>query len=65
MVVDKLQRIAVVIDAASPHNSNTEKKGKEKPEKYQDLKEEEEKTWRVKASVAPVGTGALGAAGRI
>ena len=51
---------AVVIDAV-PSDSNIKKKEYEKLEKYQGLKEELERTWKVKVKVVPVVIGALGA----
>lgn len=61
VVVDKLQGKAVVVDIAIPSDGNIRKKEHEKLEKYQGLKEELEKAWRVKAVVVPVVIGALGA----
>ena len=52
---------AVVIDVAVPGDSNIKKKEYEKLEKYRGLKEELERTWKVKAKVVPVVIGALGA----
>ncbi|KAF7654704.1 hypothetical protein LDENG_00066000, partial [Lucifuga dentata] len=59
VVVDKEQKRAVVIDVAVPADSNIKKKGHKKIEKYQGLKEELERTWKVKSKVVPVVTGAL------
>ena len=50
-----------MIDIVVPSDSNIKKKEYEKLEKYQGLKEEVERTWKVKAKVVPVVTGALGA----
>ncbi|KAM6449746.1 uncharacterized protein PHA67_017094 [Liasis olivaceus] len=61
MVVDKDQKTAVVIDVAVPSDSNIRKKEYEKLEKYQGLKEELERMWKVKGKVVPVMVGALGA----
>ncbi len=61
VVVDKEQRKAVVVDIAIPSDCNIRKKEHEKLEKYQGLREELEKAWRVKATVVPVVIGALGA----
>ncbi|XP_055359974.1 uncharacterized protein LOC129603341 [Betta splendens] len=61
VVVDKEQRKAVVVDVAIPSNGNIRKKEHEKLEKYQGLREELEKAWKVKATVVPVVIGALGA----
>ncbi|KAF7666275.1 hypothetical protein LDENG_00113730, partial [Lucifuga dentata] len=51
VVVDKEQKRAVVIDVAVPADSNIRKKEHEKIEKYQGLKEELERTWKVKSKV--------------
>ena len=59
-IVDKDQKTAVVIDVVVPSDSNIRKKY-EKLEKYQGLKEELERMWKVKAKVVPVVEGALGA----
>ena len=60
VIIDK-QKEAVVIDIAVPSDSNIKKKEYEKLEKYQGLKEELERTWKVKVKVVPVVIGALGA----
>ena len=52
---------AVVTDVAVPSDSNIKKKEYEKLEKYQGLKEELERTWKVKVKVVPLMLGALGA----
>ncbi|KAF7655094.1 hypothetical protein LDENG_00060930, partial [Lucifuga dentata] len=61
VVVDKEQKRAVVIDVAVPADSNIRKKEHQKIQKYQGLKEELERMWKVKSKVVPVVTGALGA----
>ena len=61
VVIDKEKKEAVVIDIAVPSNSNIKKKEYEKLEKHQGLKEELERTWKVKVKVVPVVIGALGA----
>ncbi|XP_076747360.1 uncharacterized protein LOC101485988 [Maylandia zebra] len=61
VVVDKQKKTAVVIDVAVPNDSNIRKKEHEKLEKYQGLREELERMWRVKVTVVPVVIGALGA----
>lgn len=60
-MVDEHQKKAVVIHVAIPSDSNIRKMKHEKPEKYQGLKEELEKMWRVKATMVAVVKGALGA----
>ncbi|KAF7650224.1 hypothetical protein LDENG_00129190, partial [Lucifuga dentata] len=59
VVVDKQQKRAVVIDVAVPADSNIRKKEHQKIQRYQGLKEELERTWKVKSKVVPVVTGAL------
>ncbi|KAF7663723.1 hypothetical protein LDENG_00203700, partial [Lucifuga dentata] len=61
VVVDKEQKRAVVIDMAVPADSNIRKKEHQKIQKYQGLKEELERTWKVKSKVVPVVIGAPGA----
>uniref|UniRef100_A0A669EZW7 Reverse transcriptase domain-containing protein n=1 Tax=Oreochromis niloticus TaxID=8128 RepID=A0A669EZW7_ORENI len=61
VVVDKQKKTAVVIDVAVPNDSNIRKKEHEKLEKYQGLREELERMWRIKVTVVPVVIGALGA----
>ena len=60
VVIDK-QKEAVVIDVAVPSDNNIKKKYYEKLVKYQGLKEELEKMWKVNVKMAPVVIGALGA----
>lgn len=50
----------MVIDVAIP-DTNIKKKEHEKIKKYQGLKEEFEKKWKVKATVVAVVIGAVGA----
>uniref|UniRef100_A0A096M1X3 Uncharacterized protein n=1 Tax=Poecilia formosa TaxID=48698 RepID=A0A096M1X3_POEFO len=57
VVVDKEQRKAVVVDVAIPSDHNIRKKEHEKLEKYQGLREELEKAWKVKTTVVPVVIG--------
>ena len=59
--MDKQKKEAVVIDVAVPSDSNIKKKEYEKLEKYQGLKEELERMWKVKVKVVLVVIGALGA----
>ncbi|KAK7877660.1 hypothetical protein WMY93_031672 [Mugilogobius chulae] len=54
VVVDKEQRRAVVVDVSIPSDGNIRRKEHEKLEKYQGLREELEKAWKVKATVVPV-----------
>ncbi|XP_051931065.1 uncharacterized protein LOC127607055 [Hippocampus zosterae] len=61
VIIDKGQRKAVVVDIAVPSDGNIRKKEHEKLEKYQGLREELERAWKVKVTVTPVVVGALGA----
>ena len=61
VVVDKDQKTVVAIDVMVPSDSNIRKKEFEKQEKYQGLKKELKRNWKVKAKVVPVVVGALGA----
>ncbi|TWW57464.1 hypothetical protein D4764_07G0001830 [Takifugu flavidus] len=54
VVVDKHRKTVVVIDVAISSDSNIRKKEHEKLEKYQELKEEIERMWGMKAAVVPV-----------
>ena len=49
------------MDVAIPSDSNIREEEHEELEKYQGLKEELEKAWKVKATVVPVVIGTLGA----
>ena len=53
------QKEAMVINIAVPSDSNIKRKKKKKLEKYQRLKEDLEKAWKVKAKVVSVVIGAL------
>ncbi|XP_055362142.1 uncharacterized protein LOC129603668 [Betta splendens] len=55
VVVDKEQSKVVVVDVAIPSDGNIRKKEHEKLEKYQGLREELEKAWKVKATVVVIG----------
>ena len=61
VVVDKGNKRATIIDIAVPSDYNIASKEKEKVEKYQPLREEIEKCWKVKTTVVPIVIGALGA----
>ena len=61
MVVDKEQKMALVIDVAVPVDSDIRKKEHEKIKKYQGLKEQLKQMWKVKCNEIPVVVGALGA----
>ncbi|XP_077138906.1 uncharacterized protein LOC143804564 [Ranitomeya variabilis] len=59
MIVDKDQKTAMIIDVSVPSDSNIRKKEYEKQEKYQGLKGELNKMWKVKATVILAVLGAL------
>ena len=61
VVVDKKGRTCKIIDFAFPGDSSTEEKGKEKIEKYQDLRRELQKIWNVRVKIIPLVVGSLGA----
>uniref|UniRef100_H3AYE9 Reverse transcriptase domain-containing protein n=1 Tax=Latimeria chalumnae TaxID=7897 RepID=H3AYE9_LATCH len=58
--VDKTDRKAKIIDIACPIDYNIGEKEQEKIMKYQDLKMEIEKLWKVRVEMIPVVIGALG-----
>ncbi|KAL4006508.1 quercetin 2,3-dioxygenase [Sarotherodon galilaeus] len=53
VVLDKQRKTAIVVDVAIPSDSNIRKKEHEKLKKYQGLREELEKMWRVKLQQIP------------
>ena len=63
IIIDKKEHTikAIIIDIAVPADVNVEDKEKEKIEKYQDLKREIKRLWKLKkAKVIPVVIGSLG-----
>lgn len=60
VVVDKVAKKVTLIDMAIPADKNVLKKEKEKVTKYQDLKTELQRIWKMKVKVVPVVIGALG-----
>ena len=61
MVLNKTERTAQLIDIAVPGDSRVKEKEGEKVEKYQMLKDEISRLWRLrKVIVIPVVVGALG-----
>ena len=61
IVIDKKERKGLIIDIAVPADVRVEEKGREKVEKYQDLKREIGRLWNLKkVEVVPVVIGALG-----
>ena len=61
VAVDKENQRAILADIAVPGDYNITSKEKKKVEKYQPLREEIEKCWKVKTTVIPIVIGALGA----
>ena len=63
IVIDKKERKGIIIDIAVAADVRVEEKGKEKAEKYQNLKREIRRLWKLKnAEIVPVVIGALGSA---
>jgi hypothetical protein len=60
VVVDKSAKKVTLIDMAIPADKNILEKEKEKVAKYQDLKMELQRIWKMKVKVVPVVIGALG-----
>ena len=61
VIVDKENKQVTIIDVAIPSDNNIKEKEIEKITKYQDLKLEVQKLWKIKAKVVPVVIGGLGA----
>ena len=59
-MVNKKDRKCYIIDVAVPGNVRIAEKETEKIEKYDELKREVERLWKVKAKVIPIVLGALG-----
>ena len=60
MVVNKKDRKCYIIDVAVPGDVRIAEKETEKIEKYDELKREVERLWKVKAKVIPIVLGTLG-----
>ena len=61
IVIDKKEQKGIIIDIAVPADVRVEKKEKEKVEKYQDLKKEIRRLWKLRnVEIFPVVIGALG-----
>ena len=61
VVIDKKERVCLIVDIAVPAGRRVEEKEQEKVEKYQDLKREIGRMWEIrKVQVVPVVIGALG-----
>ena len=59
-MVNKKDRKCYIIDVAVPGDVRIAEKETEKIEKYDELKREVERLWKVKAKVIPIVLGALG-----
>ena len=61
IVIDKKEQKGIIIDIAVPADVRVEEKEKEKVEKYQDLKKEIKRLWKLgNVEIVPVVVGALG-----
>ena len=61
MVIDKKERVCLIVDIAVPPYRRVEEKEQEKVDKYQDLKREIGRMWEIrKVQVVPVVIGAHG-----
>ena len=61
MVIDKKERVCLIVDIAVPADRRVEEKEQEKVEKYQDLNREIGRMWEIRnVQVVPVVIGALG-----
>lgn len=62
VVVNKVDKKAVMIEVTVPNDRNISLRNGEKLEKYKDLREQMERTWGGKTTVIPEVIGAMGAA---
>ena len=60
VIVDKVKKQATIVDIAVPNDVNIKSKEQEKVQKYQPLREELQRIWKVKTKVVPVVVGSLG-----
>ena len=61
IVINKKEQKGIIIDIAVPTDVRVKEKEKEKVEKYQDLKKEIKRLWKLgNVEIAPVVVGALG-----
>ena len=61
VVIDKKERVCLIVDIAVPSDRRVEEKEQEKVEKYQDLKREIGRMWEIlEVQLVPVVIGALG-----
>ena len=64
VIINKKKKEVKIIDIAIPIDNRVKEKEGEKIEKYEKLKEEIERIWKMRAMVIPVVIGALGAVSR-
>jgi hypothetical protein len=64
VVVDKHKKSVTIIDIAVPNDTNINDKEEEKIMKYQDLRIEVRRLWKMKVKVVPIVIGALGSVPR-
>ena len=60
VIVNKIEKTCNIIDVAIPGDERVSAKETEKIEKYDELRREHERLWKVKAKVVPIIVGALG-----
>ena len=58
--IDKIAKICLIINIVTPGDQNIIDKEQEKIDKYQDLRRELGKPWKLKTEVVPVVVGTLG-----
>ena len=65
VIIDKVEKLAIIVDVAIPGDKRIYDKETEKIENYQDIKRESQRLWSLrKVSVVPVIVGALGSVTR-
>ena len=60
VIINKIEKTCHIIDVAIPGDERVSAKETEKIEKYDELRRELERLWKVKAKVVPIVVGALG-----
>ena len=60
VIVNNIEKTCHIIDVAIPGDERVSAKETEKIEKYDELRREHERLWKVKAKVVPIIVGALG-----
>ena len=64
VIINKKEKTCKIIDIAVPADHNVTKKELEKITKYENLRREVERLWKVRAEIVPVVVGALGTMSR-